>query len=75
MSWYVAVACSEWRVRRFMLESRNINVLCFLQRVLDRRVSSRVVNRVICSEWLVFLGGVVDLYTVERTRECVDHGH
>ena len=49
-----------------MLESRKMNVLCFLHRVLDRRVSSRVVNSVICSEWVVFLGGVVDLYTVER---------
>jgi len=49
-----------------MLESKNINVLCFLHRVLDKRVSSRVVNSVICSEWVVFLGGVVDLYTVER---------
>jgi hypothetical protein len=41
-------------------------VLCFLHRVIDRRVSSRVVNRVICSEWVIFLGGVVDLYTMER---------
>jgi hypothetical protein len=49
-----------------MLESRNMNVLCFLHRGLDRRVSSRVVNSVICSEWVVFLGGVVDLYTVDR---------
>lgn len=55
------VACSVCSVRRFMLESRNIYVLCFLQRELDRRVSSCVVKMVMCSDWVTFLGGVVDL--------------
>jgi hypothetical protein len=57
----VDVECSEFSVRRLMLESRNMNVVCFLQRVLDRRVSSCVVNIVMCSDCVVFLGGVVDL--------------